>query len=44
MAAILLFLREYSEEEFVASTGVNKATFHAVFMKYCGRGTPIQRP
>jgi hypothetical protein len=38
------FLIHYTEEETLALTGLSSATFHLIYERYCGHGTPIRRP
>lgn len=42
--ACAAFLAAYDDEESKALTGLTKATFTVVYVKYCGTGTPIFKP
>ena len=41
MAAI--FLRSFSDEDIIASSGLTREVFIEVYNKYCGYDTPINR-
>lgn len=38
------FIDDYTDEEINALTGVIRSVLVAIFVKYCGKGTPIRRP